>query len=47
MSAQYPRLHSNARNNSISVKELMMQEDLDDIFVFPLSAQAYEEMIDL
>ena len=47
MSAQYPRLHSYARNKSISVQELMMHEDLDDIFVLPLSTQAYEEMMDL
>jgi len=47
MFAQYPRLHSYARNKSISVQELMMHEDLDDIFVLPLSTQAYEEMMDL
>jgi hypothetical protein len=45
LSVQFPRLHSFAKSNSISVQSLMLEQDLDDIFFLPLSTQAHEELI--
>jgi hypothetical protein len=42
---QYPRLHSFAKSNSISVQSLMLEQDLDDIFFLPLSTQAHDEFL--
>ena len=36
-----------AINPEISVKEIMLVEDLDSIFVLPLSLPAFEEVLDL
>lgn len=47
LSDQYPRLHSFARKDGISVREVMVEEDLDAIFHLPLSAQAHEEFMQL
>jgi hypothetical protein len=43
----YPRLASFARSNTISVYEVMQAQDLDTLFILPLSQQALEELDDL
>jgi len=45
--AKYSRFFSFAINPEISVKEIMLVEDLDSIFVLPLSLPAFEEVLDL
>lgn len=45
LSVEYPRLYSFAINNSISVQTLMTEQELEDIFFLPLSAQAHEELL--
>jgi hypothetical protein len=47
LSVQFPRLHSFAKSNSISVQRLMLEQNLDDIFFLPLSTQAYDELLHL
>jgi hypothetical protein len=41
---RFPRLYSFARNASISVNEVMSAEDLDSLFMLPLSQEAFEEL---
>lgn len=41
---KYPRLASFARNEDISVLQTMRAEDLDTLFILPLSAEALEEL---
>jgi hypothetical protein len=41
---QYPRLASYARSERSSVFEIMQAEDLDSIFMMPLSVEALEEL---
>lgn len=45
VSVEYPRLYSFAKNNSILVQSLMLEQDLEAIFFLPLSTQAHEEMM--
>jgi hypothetical protein len=40
----YPRLASYSRSDNISVLEVMQTEDLDSLFVLPLSQQALEDL---
>lgn len=40
---KFPRLASFVKKDGISVLEVMQAEDLDTLFMLPLSAQAYEE----
>jgi hypothetical protein len=40
----YPRLASFARTDGISVLEVMQAEDLDTLFMLPLSKQAMDEL---
>lgn len=47
LSVQYPRLNSFARNSSIPVQRLMLEQDMDDIFILPLSTQAHDELLQL
>lgn len=47
LSDQYPRLYSFAINDGISVREVMLEDDLDAILNLPLSTQAHEEMMQL
>jgi hypothetical protein len=47
LSSKYPRLASFARKDGISVLEVMQAEDLDTLFLLPLSQQAFEEMENL
>lgn len=47
LAVQYPRLFSYARKKDISVLEMMMQEDLNEVFFLPLSTQAYGELLQL
>jgi hypothetical protein len=44
LSSQLPRLFSFARKETILVKEVMQAEDLDELFILPLSVQAHEEL---
>jgi hypothetical protein len=41
---QYPRLASIARDIDIFVLEVMQAEDLDSLFLLPLSQQAFDEL---
>jgi hypothetical protein len=41
---KYPRLASFARKDGISVSKVMQAEDMDTLFVLPLSVQAHEEL---
>jgi hypothetical protein len=41
---QYPRLASFARDIGIFVLEVMQAEDLDSLFLLPLSQQAFDEL---
>ena len=43
LSEQYPRLASFARQENISVFEIMQAEDLETLFIMPLSQQAFAE----
>ena len=43
LSVQYPRLASFARQENISVFEIMQAEDLETLFIMPLSQQAFAE----
>jgi hypothetical protein len=43
LSQDYPRLASFALSTNVSVKVIMNAQNLDDIFLLPLSQQAYEE----
>jgi hypothetical protein len=43
LSVQYPRLASFARQENISVFEIMQAEDLKTLFIMPLSQQAFAE----
>jgi hypothetical protein len=45
LSVEYPRLYSFAKNNSISVQSLMLEQDLDAVFFLPLSTQACDELL--
>jgi hypothetical protein len=44
LSQTYPRLASFARNEGASVLEVKQAEDLDSLFLLPLSQQAFEEI---
>jgi hypothetical protein len=44
LSQTYPRLASFARNEGASVFEVMQADDLDNLFLLPLSQQAFEEL---
>ena len=44
LSQTYPRLASFARNEGASVREVMQADDLDSLFLLPLSQQALEEL---
>jgi hypothetical protein len=44
LSVQYPRLASYARQESISVFEVMQADDLETLFILPLSQQAFDEL---
>lgn len=44
LSTKYPRLASFARTDSISLSSAMQAEDLDSLFMLPLSVQALEEL---
>ena len=46
-SDKFPRLFSFASNPDISVKQIMLAEDLDSIFDLSLSPNAYYELLDL
>lgn len=41
---KYPRLASFARNGGISMLEIMQAEDLDTLFMLPLSQEALDEL---
>jgi hypothetical protein len=43
----YPKLHSFAIDNQISVKSIVRAENLHSMFHLPLSAQAFEQYCDL
>jgi hypothetical protein len=47
LSQDFPRLFSFAKNARASVKLLMSQTSLDDIFNLPLSPQAHDEFLEL
>ena len=47
LSEKFPRLFSFAINPDISVKEIIMAQDLDSIFHLPISGQASQELGDL
>jgi hypothetical protein len=47
LSQTYPRLASFARNEGASVLEVMQAEDLESLFLLPLSQQAFEELENL
>jgi len=47
LSTKYPRLASFARNRYASVQEIMTSIDLDNLFILPLTQQAFEEMLQL
>jgi len=47
LSAKYPRLYSFAKDQSISVKQIMCTADISEIFTLPLSEQAMEELVSL
>jgi hypothetical protein len=44
LSQTYPKLASFARNEGASVLEVMQAEDLESLFLLPLSQQAFEEL---
>lgn len=43
----FPRLFSFAKSDHSSVKQIMQAQDLESIFVLPLSQDAYQEFQDL
>lgn len=47
LAVQYPRLYSFVKDEAISVKDMMLQMNLEEVFYLPLSAQAYEELLQL
>jgi hypothetical protein len=47
LSEKFPRLFSFAINPDISVKEIIMAQDLDSIFHLPISEQAFQELGEL
>ena len=47
LQSRYPRLFSYAKDPWITVKELFETQDIYQNFHLPLSAQAYEDMINL
>jgi hypothetical protein len=44
LSQKYPRLASFAKSDGISVLQVMQAEDLDTLFMLPLSEQALDEL---
>lgn len=44
LSHKYPRLASFSRNEGDSVSDVMQAQDLDSLFILPLSAEAFQEM---
>jgi hypothetical protein len=46
-SARYPRLASFARKREVSVQEVTVAENLDELIILPLSQQAHDEFVDL
>jgi hypothetical protein len=47
LSIKFPRLMSFARNRNTLVQEIMEDVDLDELFILPLSQEAFEEMVQL
>ena len=47
LSHQFPRLFSYVKDKLISVKEYLLLEDPTDAYYLPLSAEAYQEYIDM
>jgi hypothetical protein len=47
LSARYPRLASFARKREVSVQAVSVAENLDELFILPLSQQAHDEFVDL
>ena len=47
LAVQYPRLFSYAKNKTISVHGMMLEEDLSEVFMLPLSTQAHDELLHL
>jgi hypothetical protein len=47
LSARYQRLASFARKRQASVQEVSVVENLDELFILPLSQQAHDEFVDL
>ena len=47
LSQTYPRLASFARNEGASMRKVMQADDLDSLFLLPLSQQALEELEEL
>jgi hypothetical protein len=47
LSARYPRLASFARKREVFVQEVTMAENLDELFILPLSQQSHDELLDL
>ena len=47
LSEKFPRLFSFAINLDISVKEIIMAQDLDSVFHLPISEQAFQELGEL
>lgn len=45
LSAEFPRLHSYTKNDSISVQSLMLEQELDNVLFLPLITQAYNELL--
>lgn len=45
LSLQYPRMHLFTRDGSISVQNLMLEQDLSNVFALPLSVQVYDELL--
>jgi hypothetical protein len=44
LSSQFPQLFSFARNETISVQGVIHAEDLDSLFILPLSTQGHDEL---
>jgi hypothetical protein len=47
LASKFPILHSFVRNSNSSVHDLMNAEDLDSLFLLPLSLTAMDDMISL
>ena len=45
LAEKYPRIASQAKSTTTSVKEIVQADDLDTIFFLPLSQEAMDELI--